>query len=646
MGEVEASAVPAAEAPSVERAGSAEGASGRRFWVLTLGSLGVVYGDIGTSPLYALRESLAHARAGGVTRPEVLGVVSLLLWALILIVTVKYVLFLLRADNRGEGGTLALLALARAAIGRRTLFVLVLAMIGAALFYGDALITPAISVLSALEGMNTVTPAFAPYVVPATVAILLLLFAVQGRGTGAVARFFGPITALWFVVMAIAGLRHIGDDPGILAAFNPWEGVRFMLNHGTVGFMVLGSVFLAVTGAEALYADMGHFGRGPIRTAWLGLVLPALAINYLGQGALVLARPEALDNPFFNLVDDPWRLPLVVLAAAATVIASQAVITGAFSLTRQAVQLGLLPRFEVRHTSEKEAGQIYLPRLNRQLLVGVVLLVLLFGSSTALASAYGIAVTGTMVVTTLLAFVIVWRAWRLPLPLALLVCLPFLAIELLFLAANMLKILDGGWVPLLVAATIVSLMAIWVHGVRLVNAKAKRDTVSTTELVKMLVDSKSLLRTPGTAVYLTSDRDVAPRALLHNIKHNHVLHEQNIFLTVNTASTPRVAPDHRIRIEDFGDGFRRIDLTFGFMETPNVPKALAACRKQGLGIKFDIMSTSFFLSRRHFRAVRGRGLPRVLDAVFVALTKNSANVTDFYRLPAERVVEMGQQIMV
>ncbi|MEJ1157952.1 potassium transporter Kup [Prosthecomicrobium sp. N25] len=608
-----------------------------------LGSIGVVYGDIGTSPLYALRESLVHAAADGLTREEVLGVVSLLLWALIVIVTIKYVLFLMRADNKGEGGILSLLALVQGAVGRDSIFILVLAALGASLFYGDSIITPAISVLSAVEGLKLVTPVFEPYVLPITIVILVGLFAVQPRGTGAVAVFFGPITAVWFFAMAAAGLSHISDDPAIFLAFDPRHALFFLLDHGIIGFVVLGSVFLAVTGAEALYADMGHFGRKPIQFAWFGLVFPSLALNYLGQGALVLAHPEAMENPFFLLVPGWLTLPFVILATVATVIASQAVISGAFSVTRQAVQLGLLPRFEIRHTSETQAGQIYMPRVNWMLLTGVLLLVVLFKNSSSLASAYGIAVTGDMVITSCLATFVLWKVWRWPLAIVGAVVAPFLVIELTFLAANLLKLFDGAWLPLCLAAFLVTCMWTWVRGTRIVFEKSRRDSVPLTNVVRMLERSKPF-RPPGTAVFLTSDPETAPPALLHNLKHNNVLHAKNIILTVRTATTPTVPDEGRITIDKLTDDFTRLLLTYGYMEQPNIPKALAQCRK--LGLKFDIMATTFFVARRTFRISATSGMPVWQDRIFISMSKDAANATDFYAIPSGRVVELGQQITV
>ncbi len=617
--------------------------SGSTFWKLTLGSIGVVYGDIGTSPLYALREALHAAAGDGLAEREVVGIVSLLLWTLTLIVTLKYVVLILQADNRGEGGTLSLLALAQQAVGQRTPLLFLLGVLGAALFYGDAVITPAISVLSAVEGLTLVTPAFEAYVLPLTIAILVGLFWVQSTGTERVSRWFGPITLVWFLVMAGLGVLHIGDNLSIFRAFNPAAAVGFLVEHRLGALPVMGAVFLAVTGAEALYADMGHFGRGPIRVAWTGLVFPALALNYLGQGALVLARPETVENPFFLLAPGWFLLPLVLLATAATVIASQAVITGAFSLTRQAVQLGLLPRLEIRHTSESQSGQIYMPGVNWLLLAAVLMLVLAFGNSTDLASAYGIAVTGEMVITSLLAFVVFHRAWRWPLALVVAVIAPLILIELIFLGANLAKVMDGGFVPLIMAAVIGVLMWTWVRGTRIVQEKALASSMSLTSLMGMLEKSHPA-HAPGTAVFLTAVPDAAPAALLHNLKHNHVLHERNLIVTVNVANTPRVADDDRAKVEVLGPAFKRVVLTFGYMEQPNVPKALAHAKKAG--VKFDIMATSFFLNRRSFRTSPNEGLPQWQERLYVGMTKSASAATDFYRLPTNRVIELGQQLTI
>jgi KUP system potassium uptake protein len=621
-----------------------------RFWLLSLGSLGVVYGDIGTSPLYALREAvLAAAGSGGApTRDAVLGVLSLILWALIVTVTLKYVVILLRADNNGEGGTLALMALAQRAIGKSAFgkgagAIVLLGIVSGALFYGDAVITPALSVLSAIEGIKLVTSTFDPYVVPLTVVILLVLFAVQSRGTARVAAFFGPIMTVWFAVIAIAAIAPIARHPEILFALNPLHAVEFMLHHGIIGFVTLGAVFLAVTGAEALYADLGHFGKRPIQTAWLFIVLPSLALNYLGQGAELVANPRAVENPFFLMFPDWALIPMVSLATAATVIASQAVITGAYSLTRQAIQLGLLPRFEIRHTSESHSGQIYIPRINMLLLVAVMLLVLLFRSSSALASAYGISVTGTMVVTAMMGFVVIWKVWKWsPIAAAALIA-PFLFLDLTFLSANLLKVVEGGWVPLALGAVVMLLMYTWRRGSRLLFEKSRKLEFPLADLVAML-EKRPPQRVPGTAVFLTSDPVSAPTALMHSLKHYKVLHEKNVILTIETAPTPRIDPSERVRLEEISATFSRVTLRFGFMESPNVPKTLAIARK--LGWTFDIMSTSFFLSRRALKPAAHSGMPRWQDHLFIALSRTANDATDYFQIPTGRVVEVGTQVTV
>jgi KUP system potassium uptake protein len=612
--------------------------------MLTLGTLGVVYGDIGTSPLYALKESLSAAAAGGtVTREMVFGIVSLILWALIFIVTIKYVLFILRADNNGEGGTLTLMALAQRAMGHNILVIALLSMVGAALFYGDAIITPAISVLSAVEGLKLASPAFEHYVLPLSLVIMIGLFAVQSHGTARVAAWFGPITAVWFALMALGGILHLADDPSILAAISPTYGIAFLATHGTPGLLALGAVFLAVTGAEALYADMGHFGRRPIQTAWLGFVLPCLALNYLGQGALLLADPGKIENPFFLLYPEWALLPMVAMATVATIIASQAVITGAFSLTQQAIQLGLLPRMEIRWTSETEKGQIYVPKVNFLLLLAVLFLVIMFRSSSALAHAYGIAVTGTMVVTAIMAFFVVWRFWKWPLWASVAMIVPFLLVDMIFLAANALKIPQGGWMPLLVGALLVTLMMTWRRGTRILFEKTRKVDVPLLELIGMLEKSQPH-RVRGTAVFMTSDPDTAPAALLHNLKHNKILHEQNVVLTVKTEDAPRVADNERVRIEPLGDSFWRATMSFGYMEAPNVPRGLALLRKQGF--KFDIMTTSFFVSRRSIRPSVHGGMPFWQDKLFISLAKSASDATDFFQIPTGRVVEVGTQVTV
>jgi KUP system potassium uptake protein len=614
------------------------------FWALTIGSIGVVYGDIGTSPLYAFREAIVAATSSGeVTRIAVLGVLSLIFWALIVIVTLKYVLLLLRADNNGEGGTLTLMALAQRALGRSTPLLFFLGTISGALFYGDAVITPALSVLSAVEGLKVATPAFDAYVVPLTVVILIGLFAVQSRGTAQVAAFFGPITLLWFIAISIPGIGEIAANPTVLHAFNPWHAVHFLGSHGIIGLVTLGAVFLAVTGTEALYADLGHFGRKPIQTAWIGLVLPALTLNYFGQGALVLADPKTIKDPFFLLYPDWALLPMVVLATAATVIASQAVITGAYSLTRQAIQLGLLPRMEIRHTSGTHAGQIFMPRVNALLLAGVLLLVALFRSSSNLASAYGIAVTGTMVVTAMMAFLVIWKSWKWsPLAAGALIA-PFLLIDLTFLGANLLKVLEGGYVPLAFGGLVMLVMYTWRRGSRLLFDKTRKQETPLRGLVAML-EKRPPTRVSGTAVFLTSDPTSVPTALMHSLKHYKVLHEKNVILTVETADTPTVKSEDRVQIEQIGESFSLVMLTFGYMETPNVPKALAIARK--LGWQFDIMSTSFFLSRRALRPAAKSGMPQWQDRLFIGLARSANDATDYFQIPTGRVVEIGTQVTI
>jgi KUP system potassium uptake protein len=635
---------PAAETPATNGHGHAHSTAG--FSALMLGSIGVVYGDIGTSPLYALREAVNAASGGaaeGVTAVAVLGVVSLILWALIIVVTLKYVVILLRADNHGEGGTLALMALAQRAVVSAGGVIVLLGIISGALFYGDAVITPALSVLSAIEGLSLVTPAFDPYVVPLTVIILLMLFAVQSRGTARVAAFFGPVMCIWFAIIAIAAIPPIVHRPEVLFALNPLNAVSFMLHHGIIGFVTLGAVFLAVTGAEALYADLGHFGKRPIQTAWLAIVLPSLALNYLGQAAVVLADPAAIKNPFFLMFPDRMLIPMVILATIATVIASQAVITGAYSLTRQAIQLGLLPRFEIRHTSESHSGQIFIPRVNLLLLIAVVLLVLLFRSSAALASAYGISVTGTMVVTAMMGFVVIWRVWKWsPLAAGALIA-PFLLLDLTFLSANLLKVVEGGWVPLALGAVVMLLMYTWRRGSRLLFEKSRKLEFPLADLVAML-EKRPPQRVSGTAVFLTSDPVSAPTALMHSLKHYKVLHEKNVILTIEVAPTPRVDIAERVRLEEISATFSKVTLRFGFMESPNVPKALAIARK--LGWQFDIMATSFFLSRRALKPAAHSGMPRWQDHLFIALSRTANDATDYFQIPTGRVVEVGTQVTV
>ena len=640
---------PAATPDAGEAKAGADGAhhaSKEKFGALVLGAIGVVFGDIGTSPLYAMREALHHSRSGGTAELAILGVVSLVIWALVLIVTVKYVVFLMRADNKGEGGTLALMALAQRFVPQRSGWVFFLGVVGAALFYGDGIITPAVSVLSAIEGMKDapgVGAQLTPYILPISAAILIGLFLIQSRGTASVARFFGPITAVWFVTLAVLGLLHISDDISIFRALLPHYGVLFLIDNGFLGFVILGSVFLAVTGAEALYADMGHFGKAPIRAGWLGLCLPALVLNYLGQGALVLADRSAVENPFFHMIPDVAYWPVLLLATAAAVIASQAVITGAFSMTQQAVQLGLFPRIDIRRTSETQAGQIFVPQVNTFLMVGVLILLLTFRNSSNLAAAYGIAVTGSMFIDTLLFYMIVRHMWKKPVWLAALAASAFGVVDIVFISSNLLKIPQGAWLPLVLGAALVLVMWTWTRGAQILSDKARRDSVSLLELVEIL-KARAPHRTPGTAIFLTSDTSTAPVALMHNLKHNKVLHEKNIVLTVETAETPRVSEAERVRIEPINDDFKKVFITYGFMESPNVPKALGLCRKQGL--KFDIMATSFFLGRRSVVPSAQSGMPLWQDRLFIYLMRNAANPTDFYKIPPGRVVEMGTQVTI
>ncbi|MCW0021422.1 potassium transporter Kup [Rhizobium sp. BT-226] len=618
----------------------------RKFLVLLLGSIGVVYGDIGTSPLYAFREALRPFSADGIHHTEVVGLISLMVWTLTIIVTFKYVLFLLRADNDGEGGTLSLLALLMKKTGSYMPVLFFAGLIGSALFIGDAMITPALSVMSALEGMKLVTPAFSDYVLPLSAVIMVGLFAVQSKGTGAVAKFFGPITVVWFLAMAWGGLIHIGDDWTILDALNPLNAFWFITHAGWAGLIVLGAVFLTVTGAEALYADLGHFGRKPINVAWFILVFPALVLNYLGQGALVLSHPEAIHNPFYLLYPEWALLPMVILATMATIIASQAVITGAFSLARQAVHLGFLPRLLIRFTSETNTGQIYVPAVNVLLFVGVLVLVFSFGDSESLATAYGISVTGAMVVTTLMSFQFLRAVWGWSAFAAGAVILPLLLLEAVFLAANLLKIHDGGWVPVVLALAIMVIMWTWTSGSRLLREKTAHNDIPLEKFIHSIEKSSHApVTVPGTAVFLTSVGDKTPAVLLHNIKHNHVLHEKNVILTVRTSEKPYVSNDDRSTLTPISDRFARLELCFGFMDEPNVSKALAVCKKNA-GFKFEIMQTSFYLGRRTLIGNPTYGLPQWQDNLYIALSGLGIDPSAYFKLPANRVVEIGEQVSI
>lgn len=617
------------------------------FWRLTLAAIGVVYGDIGTSPLYAFRESIAHVvhQNGAATGADVVGVISLMLWALITIVTLKYATILLRLDNRGEGGTLSLMALVQRALGKQTPFVLLVGLIGAGLFYGDAMLTPAISVLSAVEGLAVLpglTGRVEPFIMPVTLAILIALFVVQRRGSGFVGSWFGPVCILWFATLAALGLLHLSRDWTILAAFNPLNAVAFLASHSGLGFVVLGSVFLTVTGAEALYADMGHFGRKPISVAWIWLVFPALALNYLGQGAMVIADPNTIGNPFFLMAPEAWRPAVLLIATAATIIASQAVISGTYSLTQQAIQLGLLPRMQIMQTSERHFGQIYMPQVNYMLMVGVLFVTFAFGSSSALGAAYGVSVIGAMITSSLLAVLAIWKVSHRPFWVAATLMTPFLIIEFVFAGSNLLKLMSGGIVPLLIAAGFVIVMWTWVRGSALLHDQTRRD-VSLHQLLATLAISPPK-RVRGTAVFLTADPEAAPAALLHNLKHNQVLHERIILLTIRTAGTPRAAEIERVKIEPLAPDINVVTLTFGFMETPNVIRGLTLARARGL--HFDIMTTSFFLSRRALVPTAKSAMPAWQDLLFVFLARNAANATEFFHIPSARVVELGAQVAI
>jgi KUP system potassium uptake protein len=615
------------------------------FVALTIGSVGVVYGDIGTSPLYAFREALTAAVGRGpVDREAILGVLSLIFWSLILVVTLKYVVLLLRADNNGEGGTLSLTALAFRALGRRSGVIMILGMIGAAMFYGSTFITPALSVLSAIEGLKVVAPALEPYILPLTVLILVALFAVQSRGTGKISVLFGPVMVLWFAVIAAAGLLQVASHPDVLEAVNPVHAVTFLARHPGVGLATLGFVLLAVTGGEALYADLGHFGRRPIQAAWFYLVLPALTLNYFGQGALLLHDPTAIESPFYRLIPQPFLIPVVILATVATAIASQAVITGAFSITQQAIQLGLLPRLDVQHKSGEHRGQIYIPRLNWILLAGVLALVGLFQTSSNLASAYGMAVAAAMVIDGILAFVVVKHLWRWPLWMTSLVIVPLVMIDAMFLAATLLNLFDGAWVPVMIAGAIVLVMVTWRRGSAMLAAKTRRAELPLDVLVGQL-ERKPPHIVAGTAVFLTSQPDLTPTALLHNLKHNKMLHERNLIVSVVTEDIPQVREDHRVEVTPVSSRFTLVRLHFGFMETPNVPSALATAHMH-FGLPFEMMSTSFYLSRRSLKQAPHSGMPRWQDRLFIAASRSADDASSYFKIPTGRVVEIGTQIAI
>ncbi|MGH7066200.1 MAG: potassium transporter Kup [Acetobacteraceae bacterium] len=607
--------------------------------------LGVVYGDLGTSPLYTMHASLALFSDGKGGRIDVLGVLSLIFWSLILIVTLKYVLLVMRADNRGEGGILALMALAQR-VSRKPATHAALAVIGitgACLLFGDGLITPAISVLSAIEGLDVTLPSLREYELPIAIIVIIALFAIQSRGTGRIGRLFGPVMVLWFAAIGAAGAAEIVREPGVLLALSPYYGILFCARHGWAAFVSLGGVVLAVTGTEALYADMGHFGPGPIRRTWLGFALPTLALNYFGQGALLVHDPAAYANPFFLLVPNFLRLPMVVLATAATVIASQALISGAFSLTRQCVQLGFVPRITVRHTSKTEEGQIYVPPVNAALAVGVILLVLGFKTSDNLAAAYGVAVTGTFICTAMLAMVVFRRQFGWSGHAVVLVFGTFLVIDTIFFAANMLKFPDGGWVPIVLALVLMALMHTWKRGRGLLLARIRQDSLPLASFLARLPASR-IVRVPGIAVFLTGSPDFVPSALLHNLKHNKVLHEKVLVVTVNTLDVPEVPLDERADVQELASGISKVSLRYGFMESPNIPRSLEALRDQG--VPFDPMQVSYFLGRDLLVPGTLPKMPFWRLWLFLVMARNAVPATEFFRIPADRVVELGVRVAI
>jgi KUP system potassium uptake protein len=616
--------------------------SARTRALLALSALGVVYGDIGTSPLYAIRECFFGPHRVPVSEANVLGILSLVFWTLIVVVSLKYLVYVIRADNRGEGGILALTALVRSHVGRARLrwFVVALGLFGAALLYGDGMITPAISVLGAVEGLSVAAPALEHWIVPISVVILIGLFAFQKYGTAAVGAVFGPVMLLWFATIATLGVWGILREPAVLRAVNPVHAVRFFAANGFAGFLVLGAVFLVATGGEALYADLGHFGVRPIQIDWFSLVLPSLLLNYFGQGALVLTDPEAAHNPFYRLAPEWGVYPLLILATAAAIIASQAIISGAFSLTRQGVQLGYLPRLEIIHTSARKIGQIYIPVVNWALMAATVGLVLGFRSSSNLASAYGVAVTTTMVITTLLAYFVTrriwgWSAWR-----AVVVTGAFLLVDLTFFSANIIKVGQGGWLPLLIAVVIVAIMTTWERGGELLAAGAG-STLPMDALIQD-VERGSVARVPGTAVFLSGDATRIPTALMHNLKHNKVLHEQNLFLTVQNEEIPYVPDEERVRVEDLGASFHRIVARYGFMEDPDIPEILKEARARG--VELDRGMPTYVISRSAVLPAKKPAMARWRERLFILLMRNSMRPTQFFRIPPNQVVELGRQV--
>ena len=614
---------------------------------LVVGAIGVVFGDIGTSPLYTLKEAFSPHYGLVANHDTVLGILSLVFWALMLVVTLKYVTIIMRADNEGEGGIMALMALSQRILpkGSKSVYVVgILGIFGASLFFGDSVITPAMTVLSAIEGLEVVAPRLHSWIVPLTIGVLMVLFATQRFGTEKVGRVFGPVMALWFLALAAIGALNVANNPEVIQALNPWWGARFFIDHGWHAIFILGAVVLAVTGGEALYADMGHFGARPIRYGWYIFVLPALMLNYLGQGALLLEMPAAAKNPFYLGVPEWGRVPMIVLATMAAVIASQAVITGAFSVARQAMQLGYIPRMATKHTSSATIGQIYIPWVNWILMLAVIALVLAFRTSTALASAYGVSVSGTMLIDTLLLALVArasWpgvRRWVLPL------CALFVVIDVAFLFANGVKFFDGAWFPVVLGVVVFTLMRTWRRGRELLHAEIRKEGIELGSFLPGLMLAPPA-RVPGTAIFMTAQKGVVPHALLHNLKHNKVLHERNVFLTVKTLTTPYAPLQKRLAIEPIGDDFYRVLVRFGFMETPDVPQALMRSCDEG-GIYFDPMDTTYFASRETIVASKHRGMPFWRDKLFVIMHRNAAPATGFFRIPGNRLVELGAQVEI
>lgn len=613
---------------------------------LALAALGVVYGDIGTSPLYTMKEVFSGAHHPVPITPEhILGILSVIFWSLVIVVALKYVVFVMRADNRGEGGIMALMALVLRGIADKPYAngLMLLGLFGAALFYGDSVITPAISVLSAVEGLEIVTPAFKPYILPISLAVIVGLFIVQKQGTSRIGGLFGPIMVLWFITLGTLGILSISQNPSVLSALNPLYAFHYFLIDPMLGFFSLGAAVLALTGGEALYADMGHFGRKPVQLAWFGLVLPALVLNYYGQGALLLKNPEAIVNPFYHLAPDWMLLPMVGLATLATIIASQAVISGTYSITRQAMQLGYSPRMEIQHTSHAEIGQIYLPVINWSLMIAVALLIIGFGSSSNLAAAYGIAVTGTMVITTILSFIVVRKIWKWSLTFSLIVAGGFLAVDLIYFTANAVKIHEGGWFPLLFGITIFVLMTTWKKGRALLHARISAEAISVEPFVKSL-EHLDMVTIPGTAIFLTQDANIIPHALLHSLKHYKCLHERVIILTVETLDVPYVEPEQRLAIEAINHRFYRMKVKYGFMDQPDLPHALELSPLQDM--ELDLMSTTFFLGRETLIPKIGNGMASWRGRLFVTMFKNAGSAAAYFKLPPNRVVELGAQVVL